>query len=199
MTSVIQADEKTLLLQLRQGDHHAFEKLYHSYKLRIARNLYRLLKSDELAEEMMQEFFLKIWENRSQIDPEKSFRAYLFRISENMVYDFFRKASRDSKLRAQLKSNYIELYTHIEEGIFNKENKQRLSRAIELLPPQRRQIFILCKLEGKSYKEVSELLGISPSTINNQLLQANKFLKRMLSPDAAVTVTAIMMALLDGL
>lgn len=192
------SDEKHLVLQLKSGSTAAFETLYHAYKLRIAGNLYRLLKSDELAEELMQEFFLKIWENRSKIDPEQSFRSYLFRVSENMVFDFFRKASRDEKLREQLKANYIELYTHIEEGLVLKENRMRLSEAIALLPPQRREIFILCKLEGKSYKEVSEILGISTSTINNQLLQANKFLKRMLNPNTAITVTAIMFALVDN-
>ena len=191
-------DEKQLVLQLKSGSTAAFETLYHAYKLRIAGNLYKLLKSDALAEELMQEFFLKIWEGRDQIDPEQSFRSYLFRVSENMVYDFFRKASRDNKLREQLKANYVELYTHIEEGLVLKENRMRLSAAIDLLPAQRRKIFILCKMEGKSYKEVSELLGISTSTVNNQLLQANKFIKGMLNPDTALICTAIMLALADN-
>lgn len=188
-------DEKNLIMQLKAGSTHAFETIYHAYKLRIAGNLYRLLKSEELVEEMMQDFFLKIWENRAKIDPEQSFRSYLFRVSENMVYDFFRKASRDSRLRDQLKVNYREFYTHVEEGILLKENNSRLSEAIALLPPQRRQIFILCKIEGKSYKEAGELLGISPSTVNNQLLQANKFLRRILDPGTRVAVVAIMLCL----
>ena len=196
MEDISNSEEKHLVLQLKSGSTAAFEKLYHIYKLRIAGNLFKFLKSEELAEEMMQAFFLKIWENRGQIDPEQSFRSYLFRISENMVYDFFRKASRDNKLREKLRANYVEYYSHIEEGLIMKENRLRLSEAIALLPPQRREIFILCKIEGKSYKEVSELLNISPSTINNQLLQANKFLKRMLNADSAIAVTAIMLGLM---
>jgi RNA polymerase sigma-70 factor (family 1) len=195
MSDSSNSDEKKLILQLKAGSAHAFESLYHAYKLRIAGNLYKLLKSEKLVEEMMQDFFLKIWENRSKIDPDQSFRSYLFRVSENMVYDFFRKTSRDSKLRDQLKVNYREFYTHVEEGILQKENNTRLSEAIALLPPKRREIFILCKIEGKSYREVGELLGISPSTVNNQLLQANKFLKRMLDPGTAVAAVVMMLFL----
>ncbi|WP_285008030.1 RNA polymerase sigma factor [Pedobacter faecalis] len=189
------SDEKQLVLQLKAGSAQAFETLYHAYKLRIAGQLYKLLKSEELVEEMMQEFFLKIWDNRAKIDPDQSFRSYLFRVSENMVYDFFRKASRDSKFREQLKANYREFYTHVEEGMLLKEDNTRLSQAIALLPPQRREIFILCKIEGKSYKEVSEILGISTSTVNNQLLLANKFLKQTLNADTTVILIAAMLLL----
>lgn len=197
MSGNLDTSERNLVLQLKAGSAQAFESLYHLYKFRIAGNLFRLLKSEQLVEELLQDFFLKIWEQRAKIDPEQSFRSYLFRVSENMVYDFFRKASRDSKLREQLKTSYDEVYSHIEEGILSREDHSRLSELMELLPPQRRQIFMLCKMEGRSYKEVGELLGISPSTVNNQLLQANKFLKRMLNQDTAIAFIVCMWILRD--
>lgn len=78
MTNVNLTDEKTLLFQLKNGDERAFEILYNSYKFRLAGNLFKLLKSDDLVKETLQELFFKIWEVRTQIDPEKSFESYLF-------------------------------------------------------------------------------------------------------------------------
>jgi len=143
MTPTTLPNEKELVIQLNKRQQQAFEILYHRYKSRIAGNLLKLLKSEELAEETLQNLFIKIWDNRSQVDPEKSFRSYLFGIAENMMVDYYRKAARDIKARDKLMAVNSELYSHIEEDIFNKEDNKILQKAIDLLPPQRRQIFTL--------------------------------------------------------
>lgn len=192
-------EEKELLIKLSNGDKYAFEMIYYRYKYRLAGNLLRMLKSEELAEEVLQDLFLKIWDTRSAIDPEKSFKAYMFRIAENMVMDYYRKASRDQKIRERLMASARESYSHIEEHIFDKENQLLLQSAIDLLPPQRKHVFTLCKLEGKSYKEVSEALGISHSTINDHLLKANKFLKQHFNPGAETLASVLAAIILSGI
>ncbi|RQO65931.1 RNA polymerase sigma-70 factor [Pedobacter sp. KBW06] len=192
-------NESERITQLKEGNKRAFEDLYNRYKYRIAGNLLKLLKSEELAEEMLQDLFMRIWDNRSSLDPEKSFRAYLFRIAENMVVDYYRKIARDRKAFDKMMSSGSEYYSHIEETIFSKERILLLHGAINLLPPQRKHVFILCKLEGKSYKEVSELLGISPSTINDHLLKANRFLKQYLNPTLPVVVSMLAGAIVVGI
>lgn len=191
--------DNELTFYLKDGDESAFVELYNRYKLRIAGNLVKLLKSEELAEELLQDLFLKIWDTRAQLDPDKSFRSYLFRVSENMVMDVFRKAARDKKLQAILMSLQTEYYSHIEEDIIELQENRLLENAIALLPPQRRQVFTLCKLEGKSYKEVSEILDISPSTINDHLYKANRFLKQQLNPASGLALSALTMAILHGI
>lgn len=181
-----------LAILLKDGDESAFLALYDRYKFRIAGNLMRLLKSEELTEEVLQELFIKIWDNHSKIDPEKSFRSYLFRVSENLVFDIYRRAAIDKRIKVQLMTAQTEAYTHIEENLIAKENHHLLMSAINLLPPQRRQVFTLCKVEGRCYKEVSELLGISTSTINDHLLKAKQFLKKQLSPTLAIAITFIL-------
>ena len=79
-------------MRLLQGDELAFEKIYRLYSPRLYGKLLKLLKSVPQTEEILQDVFLKVWEYRASIDPEKSFRAFLFKIAENKVYDFFRKA-----------------------------------------------------------------------------------------------------------
>ncbi len=77
--------ERTILEQLRAGNYEAFEQIYDRYSPKLTGNLVRLLKDRDLAAECLQEIFVRLWEHRGSIDPEKSIKAYLFRISENMV------------------------------------------------------------------------------------------------------------------
>jgi len=170
--------EKELLMALHQSNQLAFEKIYHIYSPRLYGKLIKLVKSEAHAQEILQEVFLKIWEYRKSIDPEKSFRSLLFKIAENKAYDFFRKASRDKNIESELISAYTNNYTDIEELKGGDENLGLLEKAIESLPPQRQQVFRLCKLEGKSYREVSELLGISVSTISDHIVKGTKTIRQ---------------------
>ncbi|SDL55900.1 RNA polymerase sigma-70 factor, ECF subfamily [Pedobacter sp. ok626] len=198
MVNVNQIDEQALLLQLKNGDQHAFEMLYNNYKFRIAGNLFKLLKSDDLVKEILQELFFKIWEVRTQIDPEKSFKSYLFRVAENLVYDYFRKVAKDKRLLAKIMASSSELYLHIEEDMLSKEEGQKLQQAIDLMPPQRKMVFTLCKLEGKSYKEVEEIMGINAKTISSHMLQANRFLRAYFKDSAALTISVVISVLFKG-
>jgi RNA polymerase sigma factor (sigma-70 family) len=120
--------EKELVQRLVEGDEYAFTQLYNSYKRKLAINLLQLLKSDELVEEVLQDLFLKIWTGRSSIDPDKSFQSFLFKVARNLVYDLFRRSARDQRLEAHLMSASSELYSHIEEDIYQKEHSKILRR-----------------------------------------------------------------------
>lgn len=176
--------EAELVARLKQGDEQAFASLYHQYKFQIAPNLLRLVKSASIAEDLLHDLFLKIWENREQLDPEQSLRAYLFRIAHNMVIDFFRKAARNKTYQEHLMLNANLSYSHIEEMMDDHQRQAFLSKALETLSPQSRLVFKLCKLEGKSYEEISQLLQISTNTVSNHLVKANKHLKSHLDNPA---------------
>lgn len=173
-------DEKELLLLLRQGHEAAFEKIYKLYSPRLFGNIYKMVKSESIAQEILQEVFIKVWNNRTGIDPERSFRSYLFRIAENKVYDFFRNASRNKKMQSCVLLIAAEHYDHIEELLLRKENNAVIHKAINSLSPQRQQVFRLCKLEGKSYAEVSRELGLSVSTISDHIVKATKTIRKYL-------------------
>ena len=154
-----------------------FEQMYRLYSPRLFRCVLKLVKSASQAEEILQEVFLKIWEYRSSIDPNKSFRSFLFKIAENKVYDFFRKVSRDKNMESQLVASGSANYTGIESWDQDDETEVILQKAIEGLPPQRQQVFRLCKLERKSYQEVSAMLGISVSTISDHIVKGTKSIR----------------------
>jgi len=177
LTALNSTGEKELVLRLKDGDRKAFELLYHAYKKRVYNNLLKLLHSDSHAEELLQEVFYKVWVKRDSLEPEKLFPAYLFRIAANLVVDHFRRAALDQKLQAYLIASGTELYHHLDDLINYKDSQEQLNQAIALLPPQRQKIYSLCKIEGKSYEEVSILLGISTSTINDHMVKASRVIK----------------------
>jgi RNA polymerase sigma-70 factor (family 1) len=170
--------EKELVKLLKIGNSRAFEQLYHNYKVRIYGNLFKMVKNNEAAEELLQELFVKIWIGKEKLDPEQSFRSYLFKIAENLVYDFFRKAALNKKMEAYLVSVSTNPASPIEQHIYYKEGNYVLAKAIEQLPPKRKQVYILCKIEGKSYEEVSRLLGVSISTVNEHIVKASRVVRK---------------------
>lgn len=179
MTSAIENIDTTKLLlsKLKAGDQYAFEKIYRLYSLRIYYNILKIVKSEEGAKEILQEVFIKIWEKREQIDLEQSFTSYLFQISKHMVYSALRKENVEKKLKDYLSSIGTEIYTHVEEALAYKHSEKFVLESIEKLPPQRKYVYTLCKIEGKSYEEVSRILGISTSTISDHIVKATKFIK----------------------
>lgn len=189
------SNEKDLVMLLSKDNEAAFEELYHLYSNRLLGYLVKLVKSETVAAELLQDTFVKLWNNREKIDPERSFRSYLYRIAENCVYDFFRKAARDKKLQSVLIHSACE-YSHIEENVFEKENEQLLQQAINSLPPKRRQVFQMVKIEDRSYEEVSRLLNISTSTVNDHIVKATKFIHEKMQRYHMIEITVLLFTML---
>ncbi|ERJ57166.1 RNA polymerase sigma factor [Sphingobacterium paucimobilis] len=171
----VDIDEKELLLQLRNGDALAFESLYLRYADKLSAQLFRLLKSWNEVEEALQQLFVKVWENRENIDPGRSFQAYLYKIASNIAVDYYRKLSKDKELSKSL-LRQISLLYHPDNLTAQIQADEELMRTIDKLPPQRKAVFKLCKLEGKSYAEVSRILSISEATIGDHIAKANRFI-----------------------
>ena len=175
---ITKEDITLLLKQLQNGSEHAFTILYDQFSKPIYRNILRLVKDEDIADELLQDLFLKIWEIRSNIKLEGSFQSFLYKVAGNMVYMYFRKTAKDNRLIENLIKAYVDHETEGAETILSEENIDLLQIAIGTLPPQRKHIYTLCKLEGKSYEEVSELLGVSTSTISDHIVKANKTVKQ---------------------
>lgn len=173
-------NEKELLSNLKPGDLPAFQQLYAIYSLPLLWRFKSMVGIDVIAEELLQDLFIKIWERRDQINPELPFRAYLYRIAERMIYDHYRKLTRETSLYRELIINSEAMEASPEEGIYAQEVEQALQTAIQNLPSQQQYIFVQCKLEGRSYEEMSQELGISTATVNTHITRASKKVKEHL-------------------
>jgi RNA polymerase sigma-70 factor (family 1) len=190
-----QFDEKELLSRLSQGDQHAFNLIYKTYSPAIYKSILRLVKQADLAEEVLQDVFIKIWEKRESIAVDSSFKAYLFRVAHNQIMDMFRRVSFDRRLFDHLAKVSTELYCNTEELTDLKDTQGLLNEAIDALSPQRKRIYLLCKVEGKSYEEVSKMLDISTSTISDHIVKATKSVKSKLSDkDYAIIMAGILIS-----
>lgn len=188
----MEASEKVILERLKNGDEQAFNIIYKKYSRNLTYKLLRLLKSDVLVEEVLQDLFLKIWDTRSTIDTNKSFGYYLYTIAHHSVIDIFRRANKEKEIILSIKQSNSESYDHIETLIHNKENKELLDALISQLPPKRRSIFIYCKLDGKTYQEAAEHFNVSKNTINDHIQKSSIFIKENLTSSKFGTLNLLL-------
>lgn len=177
MSSSLNKSDKELTALLKNGNAAAFTELYHRYSSKMYVNIFRLVKDKELALEMVQVLFSKIWQRHETISYEQDFAGYLYRAGSNLVCDFYRKLECNKKMESHFKSTFIEHYSHIEEKIFFKESENLLEQALAELSPQQRQVYQLIKIDGLSYKEAAAKLGISRHTVKEYLCKANFLIK----------------------
>ncbi|MBO9204779.1 MULTISPECIES: RNA polymerase sigma factor [Niastella] len=188
---ILPDEERALLVQLQTGSGAAFTLLYQAYAERLYYNILALVKDELTAEELVQDIFSRIWQKRETIQIDTSFGAYLFAASRNRVYDFFRKLDRDHHLYATIKAAASYEYSYIEEALLNRENADILQKAIRSLPQQRRRAFELCKIEGCSYKEASEIMGISLSTLKDHMANAREAIRTYVSKHYEITTISV--------
>lgn len=180
------SDLEHLLERLKGGDYEAFESLYQILHHQLIGNLLKVLKSPELAEEVAQDTFLVLWEKRANIKPDESVRAYINKIASNKAYNIFRKASHDSKYRADLFPILAAGYEHIESDIFKKERSATLYGILDEMPPRQKDVFVMFKIEGKSYEEIALELKLSIHTVHTHIKRANQFLKERIKDDPEI-------------
>ncbi len=171
------SDDIEILLDLKRGNRKAFDVLYLKYSPIIYSRLLQFVKDSRVAEELLQDVFLKIWLMRLEIDHSKGFKTFLMRIADNLAIDVFRKTIKDSKMRDELWYQLNSHYEELDQILDQREQKNIIEETLAQLTPRQREIFVKCKLEDKSYKEVAEQMGLSVSTVSNHLVLAVKEVK----------------------
>ncbi|MEC5142907.1 RNA polymerase sigma-70 factor [Chitinophaga sp. 212800010-3] len=165
-------EDVVLLRKLQQGDTGAFITLYNQYHPSLYTYILHFINIPELAEDVLQEVFTKIWEIRERINPELCFSGYLYRITRNRVFKLLKKISADEQLRTQTMQELHRQTEDADTRLLWKQYESLLHEAIAQLPPQRQRVFRLCREESKSYEEVATELGISRNTVKEHMVLA---------------------------
>ncbi len=161
--------DKAILTRLKEGCRESFEQLFRKYNPKLYNFAYSILFDKSLAEDITQSCFLKIWELRSHIDPEKNFQAYLYTIARNFVYKETERKIRMKKVVLLEESNAPVMSDEITEQIDADFCRSYLHKIVEQLPPARQKIFILSRKYGFSYKDIADQLAISEKTVETQI------------------------------
>ena len=172
-------DEKELLRRISQDDAKAFTELFVRFKYKLFGFMYRFTGSSELTEDIIQEVFLKLWNDRHTLHTIDNLNAYIFRMAQNKAINGFKKLARETlALRELLKETGV--YQDVEEKLSAKEIEEILHKAIRELPPQQQKVFRLSREEGLRHSEIAERLNISAGTVKNHMIQALAALRRQI-------------------
>lgn len=189
-------DETQLLDKIAHGDQRAFGIVYHSYYEKIYKFSYRLLLSEELSEEVVQETMLLIWRGGNKLKEIKNLDAYLRTIARRKVIALFRRRAIEDRAVKELKAAYSDVDNETEEGILYRESRKMLEEGIMLLPSQQRLVYQLCYQDGLKYEEAAQRLQISHGTVQSHMKQALKFLRNHLSSHSDIAALLVVFRLL---
>lgn len=172
------SSDQNLVQLLQKGNAIAFDSLFKIYSPKLFGFALKYFRNETDAEELVQEVFVKVWENHQSLKSELSFKSYLFTIALNQIRKHFNKKAISLRYLESLKN----------DPEFSDQNTTddyettllHIYHIINQMPERRREIFIKSKLEGKSSKEVAAELNISPGTVDNQVSEALRFTRSQL-------------------
>ena len=172
-------DEKALLLKVAAGDEQAFRKLFDLYKERFYAVALKMTRSDEAAQDIVQDVFLAIWSKRETLADVVNPSSYFFTAVYRRVYHHYRRIELKKKL-LEAAPPVKESVNTTDEMVLAHESNELISQAISKLPPQQQLVFKLVKQEGLSREDIAHQLKISPNTVKNHLADALKFIRTFL-------------------
>jgi len=172
--------DEELVEKLRKGDIEAFDAVFEKYSNRLFGFALKYLKSKEETEGLVQDVFLKIWENRKTLKKDASLKSYLFTIAYHNICKIFRKKQLQGKLKEEIGLT-SEISADTEEQINYHSTLEQIEQLIEKLPPKQRAIFEKSRQEGKSTREIAEEMHLAPGTVDNNISAALKFLRKHIS------------------
>lgn len=181
-------DEKKRIQQAARGDHAAFEWLVEQYQTPVYRLCLRMTNNPEDAADLTQESFLKAWKNLESFHFESAFSTWLYRLSTNTCLDFLRQLKRRPTVSLVTEDDegdeqvmdVADPTPGPEEQVLNTLDREQLSAAMARLPEEQRQLLILRAVNGLSYGEIAQILGVKEGTIKSRLARARENLRKKL-------------------
>ncbi len=190
-------DEKKWIKALKAGKTIALEKIFQQYHHALYYHALDFVKSPSLAEDVVQEVFVKLWEHRAQINPDLSFKAYLFRIARNHIINQLQRASREVKTKQYYSQRTTTYHNQAEDQVIYADYEAIAQKALEELPPKRKMVFTLHRLEGRKYDEIADLLHISKNTVRDHVVKAEKSIKEYFACQANMTISLFVACLIS--
>jgi RNA polymerase sigma-70 factor (ECF subfamily) len=189
--SVEQMDDHALLEATRTGDEMAFQELVRRYRNPITNFVYRMLDDYDRAVDLAQETFVRVYMSADRYQANYSFSTYIYRIASNLAISDLRQRKRRRLVpipsffsEKEGEEMEIELadtrQVRPDEAMIEDERRRAVSRAIASLPEKYRAAIVLRDIEGKSYEEISDVLGLSDGTVKSRINRARNLLKEKL-------------------
>ncbi|MCS2894155.1 RNA polymerase sigma-70 factor [Parabacteroides faecis] len=172
--------EKKLIAGLIHDDESAFCELYALYKNRLMYFAMKFLKSREFAEDVFQDAFTSVWQNRRFLNPDSPFAPYIYTIVKNRILNLLAGIEKEQQLKDIILKGSVDITNDTEDKIVDADLNQLLEKALQDLTSQQRRIFDLSRKEMKSHKEIAEELNISVYTVQQHISASLKVIRSYL-------------------
>ncbi len=163
-------DPYDLQIRLAAGDQLALKAVFDRYSTKLFQLSFAIVRSKEMAEEVVEDVFIKVWKKRIQLSKVENFTFYLYVMTKNRSRDYLRKYGNKKNINLdEVALPFYRVDTTPEDLMISEEVINQINRAINELPTKCRLIFKLVKEDGLKYREVAELLHLSLKTVENQV------------------------------
>lgn len=189
-------NELMLLQQMIDGDTLAFRKIYEFYRGRIFAFALTYTKSADMAEEAVQEIFIRIWEKRALLQTDRNFEAYIKVATRNQVFNMLRKVALDRSLQQKIHIYMEALENTSADELLTRELERLHQLAIQSLPAQQKQVYTLSREEELSYEQIADKLNISKHTVKRHMAEALKNIRNEVGKhtDTGTIILAILLS-----
>lgn len=180
-----QMTEAALVLLVAEGDEQAYQVIYHRYADLMYGNALRFTKSPELAQELTQELFIRLWLKRDKLLAVEHFDAYLFTIARNLIRDALRKKVLVTENAEFLTAYFEDAALTPQARLEYRQLESRVNAAIAALPEQVQTVFRLSRVEGMTHDQIAETMQISKTSSKTYMVRALLAIRKSLGTDSA--------------
>lgn len=170
----------------------SFDTIVTGYQKRLFSFFLKYIKIPEIAEDLTQDVFLKLWKMEEKIEEIEQLDAYILAIARNLVRDHFKRMARDQQYLESVAVNLKPKENSPQREFQIKELKKNLQLILDELPERQKEVYLSKYEEGLSMKEIAEKLGISPFTVKNHLAQALKFIRSRINIESYLTISILL-------
>lgn len=173
-------EEHELVVRMIDGDESAFSALYVAYRDRLRFYSLRFLKSQEYADDILQDVFSSIWVGRHLINPDMPFSSYIYTVLRNCVFNHIQKLEKQDLLREHLLIHAMDSVDNTQDEVLSNDLKSVIEKAYNTLSPRQKEVFLLSREGCLSYKEIAEQLNISVNTVHDYLSSSLHIIRQFL-------------------
>ncbi|WP_235884324.1 RNA polymerase sigma factor [Pedobacter hiemivivus] len=182
------AGEKLLLQQIAMGDEAAFKSIFDNYKARTFTFVVNFIHSKADAEEIVQDTFLGLWQNRNSLTTVEHPRNYIYTVVRNRTLRYLSNVARDEKMMKVVWANMQEEVNPTEEALQLKESQALINQALSMLSEQKQKVFKMCREQGMSHENIALEIGLSKSRVKNIMVETLQFIKVFLSRNSLIII-----------
>jgi RNA polymerase sigma-70 factor, ECF subfamily len=188
MRDLILYSDEELMRQIKADNMFAFDVLYKKYCKRVYKFGNSILKSPEESENLMQDVFLSLWENRHKVEKDSSIKSYIFTIAYNSAISVIRKKAKESQFVEYLKSLQEIIIEPVNVELEYNELTKKLDEIVKALPQRQKEVYLMHNIDGLKYSEIAERLNISVNTIENHMSRALKTIREKLGNYSVIAI-----------